>query len=89
MSRRTPEGRKGVETYSEAELRQFLVADAVAHHATYLPWAVAAYERIGKLSGRGAEAAYQETLDEVESLTGVRALPVTPSATGVEIGRWI
>lgn len=87
MKRRlSPEGRKGVDAYTEAELHQFLVADAVKHHATHLPWAVAAYDRIGKLSKRGAEAAYQAVLDEVEQLTGLRRMPVGKPMTKREVG---
>lgn len=83
----TPEGRKGVERYSAAELHRVLVADAVKGHATFLPWAVAAYERIGNLRGVGAEGAYQAVLDEVEALTGLRRLPVGSPVTPVEMRR--
>jgi len=87
MSRmNTPEGRMGVEAYTPAELHRFLVADAVNRHATHLPWAVAAYDRIGKKTGKGAEAAFQAVLDEVEALTGLRAMPVT-GATNAEVQR--
>lgn len=82
----SPEGRKGVEEYTPTELHQFLVADAVKHHATFLPWAVAAYTRIGGGTGEGAEKAYQAVLDEVEALTGSRRMPVG-SALGRELGR--
>jgi hypothetical protein len=80
------EGRRPAREYKEAQLRQFLVSDAVKHHATDLPWAIAAYTRIGKLSGKGAEAAYQQVLDEVEALTGLRVMPVT-SLSEVELAR--
>jgi len=81
----TPEGRMGVEAYTPQELHRFLVADAVNRHATHLPWAVAAYDRIGKKTGKGAEAAFQAVLDEVEALTGLRAMPVArTSATELE-----
>lgn len=70
----TPEGRKGVDAYTVAELHQFLVEDAVKHHATFLPWAVAAYSRIGARKG-GAESAYQKVLDDVEAITGSRMMP--------------
>lgn len=83
--RLSPEGRRGVAEYSEAELHKFLVEDAVKHHATYLPWAVAAYDRIGKLNKRGAEAAYQSVLDEVEQLTGLRRMPVGKPLTNAEV----
>lgn len=77
MSRKlSPEGRKGVEEYSAAELHRFLVEDAAKRHATWLPWAVKAYDRIGKQTGKGAEAAYAAVLDEVEQLTGARMMPL-------------
>jgi len=72
----SPEGRRGVEHYAAAELQQFLVEDAVKRHATWLPWTVTAYERIGVLTGKGAETVYQEVLDEVEALTGLRLMPM-------------
>lgn len=75
-----------VRQYKQADLHRFLVEDAVRHHATDLPWAVAAYDRIGKLSGKGAEAAYQAVLDDVEALTGLRVMPVT-SLSEVEFQR--
>lgn len=90
MSRRrklSPEGRRGVDEYTAAELHQHLVSDAVKHHATYLPWAMAAYTRIGERTGRGAEDAYTAVLDEVETLTGLRALPVASGVTDAEMGR--
>ena len=70
------EGRKGVDAYTAPELHCMLVADAVKGHATHLPWAVAAYSRIGERTKRGADAAYTEVLDEVEVLTGRRSMPV-------------
>lgn len=82
----SPEGRMPVREYNEVQLRKFLVEDAVKHHATWLPWAVAAYERIGKLSRKGSEAAYLQVLDEVEALTGLRIMPVT-SLSEVEFNR--
>lgn len=80
--RRTPEGRRGVEEYSAKQLHEALVHDAVKNHATYLPWAQAAYLRIGQLTGRGAEQAFTDVLDEVESLTGRRMMPVAAAAPG-------
>lgn len=69
------------------ELHRELVADAVAHHAAaggkqLLARQVAAYQRIGQLRrpndpGLGAEEAINAVLDEVATLTGQRALPVT------------
>lgn len=92
MSRRrrrrlTPEGRKGVDVYGAGELHRFLVADAVAKHATYLPWAVAAYDRIAKLERITAEDAYQRVLDEVEMLTGLRMMPVESPTKAAELRR--
>lgn len=83
----TPEGRKGVEAYDAAELHRLLVEDAVKSHATHLPWAVAAYLRIGERTGKGAEAAYQAVLDEVETLTGTRSMPMTPGTSATELAR--
>ena len=85
----SPEGRKGVEAYTRAELHRFLVEDAVRHRATHLPWAVAAYRRIGGGTGEGAEAAYQAVLDEVESLTGHRRMPVDAPTSRAEVQRLV
>lgn len=91
MSRRkqlSPEGRKGVEEYTPAELHEFLVTDAVKHHATFLPWAVAAYDRIGSApGGKGGDAAYVKVLDEVEALTGLRRMPIGSPLTPEEMKR--
>jgi len=65
-----------VDAYTAAELHRFLVEDAVRRHATWLPWAVAAYERIGGNDPDAMEAAYQAVLDEVEALTGLRLMPM-------------
>lgn len=59
-----------VESLSADELHRHLVTDAVKGIATDLPWAVAAYERIGKLTKRGAEDAYQQVRAEVAELRG-------------------
>jgi hypothetical protein len=75
-SQLSPEGRRDVREYKEGELRRFLVEDAVRHHATWLPWATAAYERIGKLSGKGAEVAYVSVVEEVMAVTGNNMLVV-------------
>lgn len=72
----TPEGRRGADAYTAAELHQFLVSDAVAFHATWLPWAVEAYERIGAQTGKGAEEAFTAVKAEVEALTGLPLMPV-------------
>jgi hypothetical protein len=76
------EGRYPVRDYSEQQLRTILVEDAVRKHATDLPWFIEAITRIGKLSRRGPEAAFNELVNEVETLTGVASLPmgsVTPA----------
>jgi hypothetical protein len=90
MSRRnplSPEGRKGVDAYTARELHEFLVSDAVKNHATFLSWAVAAYERIGSApGGKGADAAYAAVLAEVQQLTG-RGLPVHSPMTPEELKR--
>ena len=44
-----------------------LVADAVDGRATPLQWAVAAYLEIGRQTGRGPEAAFQEVAGEVHA----------------------
>lgn len=59
-----------VESLSAEELHRQLVTDAVRGIATDLRWAVAAYERIGKLTRRGAEDAYQQVRAEVAELRG-------------------
>lgn len=64
------EGRMPVDAYTAAELHRFLVTDAVRLHATDLPWAVAAYDRIGTLDRCGAEEAYQRVRGEVKELSG-------------------
>lgn len=71
----SPEGRRPVGAYNAGELHRFLVADAVKLHATHLPWAVAAYDRIGQLEGCGPEEAYQRVRGEVKALTG-RGMPM-------------
>lgn len=75
-SKLSPEGRRGVAEYSAGELHAALVSDAVKRHATDLPWAVAAYNRIGERRKISADDAFVAVLDEVESLTGMRAMPV-------------
>lgn len=71
-----------VEAMTVEQMRSELVGDAVANHAAaggqqLLARQVAMYTRIGQLTGLGAEAAITSVLDEVEALTGVRALPLT------------
>lgn len=71
-----------VEDMSIEDMRRELVEDAVAGHAAcggrkLLARQVAMYARIGHLTGLGAEAAFESILDEVETLTGLRAMPLT------------
>ena len=74
-----------VESMTEEQMRTELVQDAVANYTggadmknrqRILARQVHMYVRIGELSGRGAEAAINDVLDEVATLTGVRGLPV-------------
>lgn len=80
----SPEGRFRVGDYNERQLHEFLVEDAVRHHATDLRWAILAYRRIGKLNGRGPEEAFKAVVDEVEALTGMAMMPVA-SLSEVEL----
>jgi hypothetical protein len=57
----------------------------VKHHATFLPWAVAAYTRIGERTRKGSEQAFQDVLDAVESLTGLRRLPEPSGISEAEL----
>lgn len=68
--------RKPVAQLSARELLDELVADAVAHHPTFLPRFVAACDRIGKLEKCGPEEAYLRVIGEVEALTGERRMPM-------------
>lgn len=68
--------REPVESLTVEQLHQELVTDAVALHATDLKRAVTAYERIGKLTGHGAEQAYQDVREAVKALTGRYGMPV-------------
>ena len=74
-----------VELMTEEQMRRELVEDAVANYTggsdtqnrqRILARQVGMYVRIGELSGKGAEAAINDVLDEVATLTGVRGLPV-------------
>lgn len=74
-----------VEAMTEDEMRRELVTDAVANYTgggnmqnrqRILARQVQMYVRIGELSGKGAEVAINDVLDEVAALTGIRALPV-------------
>lgn len=71
----SPEGRKPVGFYNAQELHAFLVADALKFHATYLPWAIAAYDRIASLQRITPDAAYQQVRHDVRSKGG-RGMPV-------------
>lgn len=59
---------KRVSDLTSPELHAQLITDAVTGVATPLPWAVAAYDRIGKLDRIGPEAAYQRVRQEILSL---------------------
>lgn len=79
-----------VETMSAEQIRAELVGDAVANytggsgsaaHQRHVTRTVALYVRLGQLErpndpGQGAETVINSVLDEVETLTGLRALPV-------------
>lgn len=67
---------RDVETRDRATLHRLLVTDAVKRRVTDLRWAIAAYERIGRLNRKGADAAYVDVLDGVEQLTGLRKMPM-------------
>lgn len=54
--------------YSPEDLHRILVEDAVASHATDLPWAVGAYARIAKLTRRSIEDAFLAVVQEVETM---------------------
>lgn len=77
--RLSAEGRKPVDAYTAGQLHRFLVEDGVQLHATDLPWAVKAYDRIGELHGCGAEEAYQRVRAEVRELSG-HGMPVFSGA---------
>lgn len=71
-----------VDSMTVEQMRTELVGDAVANYAAagglrLLARQVDMYKRIGELTGLGADAAIQSVLDEVETLTGERALPLT------------
>ena len=68
--------RPPVESMSDEALHQELVEDAVARVATPLPRFVMACERIGRLTGKGAEEAYQRVRHEVTELTGFPYMPI-------------
>jgi hypothetical protein len=71
MSARTtpaPGQREHWSDYDANTLHRILVEDALAAHATELKWAVGAYSRIGKLTGKGAEAAFAAVREEVNEM---------------------
>lgn len=68
--------RPHVESLSAQALHAELVTDAVKGHATDLARAVAAYERIGKVTKKGAEQAYRDVVDEVAGLRGRPGMPM-------------
>lgn len=74
------EGRDHPVDYTHTTLMAFLVEDAVKHHATDLRWFVAAMIEISRQRAISAEAAMLALLDEVEALTGMRALPIHSGA---------
>lgn len=73
----TPFDRRPPVSEMDAEaLHRELVTDAVARVATPLRRAIEAYDRIGRLTGLGAEEAYLRVRDEVTELTGVPYMPI-------------
>jgi hypothetical protein len=54
--------RRPPQAYTAAELHDMLVSDALAHVATPLPWAVAAYRRIAEARRITQDAAHREVL---------------------------
>jgi preprotein translocase subunit Sss1 len=70
MNRTTPAPgeREHWSKYSPTELHRILVEDAVAAHATDLPWAVGAYARIAKLTRKPIEDAFQAVVQEAATL---------------------
>lgn len=77
-----PSKPRPVHQFTEQQLHQMLVEDAVKRHETDPIWFVAAIMRIGVLSGLGKEAAFQRVIDEVEELTGSRMMPGAPGWVG-------
>ena len=71
-----PERRSVPDKYTAEELHTMLVEDALLRHPTNLRWALAAYKRIGELTGHGPEAAYQAVRDDLTARTGVALMPV-------------
>lgn len=74
-----------VESMTVEQMHAELVSDAIANYTggdqtsnrqKILARQVGMYIRIGDLTGKGAEVAINDVLDEVHALTGLRALPV-------------
>lgn len=70
------EGRDHPSEFTADRLMALLVEDAVKYHATDLRWFVAAILEVARQRRIDAEAAMLALLDEVEALTGLRALPI-------------
>lgn len=65
-----------VESLSAKELHKRLVDDAVAYRATPLEWAIAAYDRIARLTRTTAEQAYLDVRAEKKERTGNSLMPM-------------
>lgn len=79
---RSAEGRDHPSTYDVDTLHRLLVEDAVKMRATDLAWAVAAYERIAERRRVPVDTAFQAVVDEVETITGQRRMPVHSGFVG-------
>lgn len=71
-----PPGYVHVDRLGEKDLHTRLVLDATTGIATPIGWMVAAYTRIGRLNGRGPEAAYQAVREECAAITGGLGMPM-------------
>lgn len=77
-----PERRRRVDHYSADELHAMLVDDLVRFRPAGGPgmkglrWMKDACERIGKLTGHGADAAWLAVLDDLEARTGRKMAPL-------------
>ena len=75
-----PNQRDHPSKYTADQLRVTLVQDAVLNHATDLQWMTLALQRIATTtrgnSSQALEATFNDLLDEVETLTGRRELPL-------------
>jgi hypothetical protein len=70
-----PDRRKPPQAYTARQLHEMLVADALAHIATPLEWAVRAYREIARQDRISQEAAYQRVRAEVKA-SGKYGMPV-------------